>query len=197
MTSMAFFAPAKAAACMGKWPSLFCVQTLAPCFNFDQREERDRQRKSFIRLQSCTGLFVLSCIQINSYCEVMMQAQLKYLYIPTCWEPHSYWWSWPESLGCFQGLPAGCSLWHYRTKAAVGHRCYKRWAPSNPCCNQVSYISTSALTILDIYLSTNYFFRPLKGDRPLVVGKKKSFFLIHFICLTKSWIHKRYLKKKS
>lgn len=46
ITSSAFLAPAKAAAWMGKWPSLFCMQSFAPCFSLDKKGERWRGRQT-------------------------------------------------------------------------------------------------------------------------------------------------------
>lgn len=51
ITSSAFLAPAKAAAWIGKWPSLFCLQSFAPCFSYGRKEmsgEKDKQRQSFV-----------------------------------------------------------------------------------------------------------------------------------------------------
>lgn len=54
ITSSAFLAPAKAAAWMGKWPSLFCMQSLAPCFSLDKKGEgwRGRQTQSILCLET-------------------------------------------------------------------------------------------------------------------------------------------------
>lgn len=77
ITSSALLAPAKAAAWMGKWPSLFCLQSFAPCFSFDTKEmdgEEDKQRPVFVRDKSCSGLairiknsYIICSAHVDSY----------------------------------------------------------------------------------------------------------------------------------
>lgn len=68
ITSSAFFAPAKAAAWIGKWPSLFCLQSFAPCFSFGRKEmsgEKDKQT-ILVQKQSWNELIICS-VQLDCY----------------------------------------------------------------------------------------------------------------------------------
>lgn len=100
---MASFAPAKAAACTAKWPSLFCMHSRAPCLIFDRRmdAEKDKQRHFFVRdtrrgglavtikhsyylLRTDGQLFFYRLAEIDSETECVYELNTSLLYIPKC-----------------------------------------------------------------------------------------------------------------
>ena len=162
---MAFLAPAKAAAWMGKWPSLFCLHRRAPCFICDRQENgwRERQTETILCVrQSCSGPAVKCKEQLhNLFCTAgqlsitgrqcnQMNTRVRTHHshhAPIYWEPRSYWWSRPESPGCSQGLPEDWRPWCCRTAAAAGRtdkKKSKQWAPPW-FCPQLSHTYTLVL----------------------------------------------------
>lgn len=164
---MAFLAPAKAAAWMGKWPSLFCLHRRAPCFICDRQENgwRERQTETILCVrQSCSKPAVKCKEQLhNLFCTAgqlsITGRQCNRMntwvrthhshHAPIYWEPRSYWWSRPESPGCSQGLPEDWRPWCCRTAAAAGStdkkkKKWKQWAPPW-LCPQLSHTYTRVL----------------------------------------------------
>lgn len=68
ITSSAFFAPAKAAAWIGKWPSLFCLQSFAPCLSFGRKEmSGDKDKQTILCQKQSWNEAIICSVQLDCY----------------------------------------------------------------------------------------------------------------------------------